>query len=554
MKTKFLQPDIIIYNGSILTQDNQRSLCEALAICGNRIVATGTSEEILALKGEQTLLVDAKKNTVIPGINDAHCHPWQAGMLYEGVILFGLDNFKDLQEVIKKKIDEVGENQWILGGSYIESQFIENRPPTRDVLDAVSPNNPVVLERIFGASAVNSKALELAGITRDTPDPFNGKIQKDASGEPNGILDGQAVLLVRKAIDGLLGSDDFGAGEGEGDIAVYEKVIKKGLSVFKTYGITSSMEAGVSKNIERAYINLDQRAELEGRVCIMPNWHGFTLKQNMSRIDLLVNDYGPVTDFGSPWVRYGGLKMAIDGGLTSGTALKSWPYVGEDKPRSVNLRLDLEKLDAYVEKAHQSGWSVGIHVMGDIAIDAAVDAIYKAWKKDPREHRHHIIHAYYPSESALSKMKEAKIGVACQASFIYGEADGYGSLLPEEKRTTFTPLRDYLDHGIHVALSTDMPCADVNPFWNLYSAVTRKGMRGFQLGTEQSVTREEALYMLTKEGAYLTGEENIKGSLEPGMLADVVILDRDLLSCEDEELRRITAQLTLLDGKIVHQK
>lgn len=553
-KATFLEPEIIIYNGQVLTQDDQRQRVEAIALGGKYILATGTNEEILGLKASNTLLVDAKGNTVLPGLNDAHCHPWQAGLLYEGVILFGIDNFSDLQKTIKKAVDELKPGEWVMGGSYIESQFVENRPPTKDVLDLVSPDTPVVLERIFGASAVNSKALELAGINKDTPDPYNGKICKDEQGEPNGILEGQAVLLVRQVMPNLMGSDDFGAGEGSGDVQVYKRVINKAQSVFKTYGITSVMEAGVSRDVERAYIELQEGGELEGRVCLMPNWHGFTLKQNLSRIDLLVNDYGPQTDYGNPWVRYGGLKMAIDGGLTSGTALKSWPYLGEEEPRKVNLRLDLEKLDAYVEEAHDKGWSVGIHVMGDVAIEAAVDAIYKAWKKDPREHRHHIIHAYYPSEEALRKMKEAKIMAACQASFIYGEADGYGDLLPEDKRESFTPLKSYLEAGIHVGLSTDMPCADINPYWNLYSAVTRRGMRGYQLGTSQSITREEALYMMTREGAYLTGEEEIKGSLEPGKLADLVLVDRNLLECSEDELRYASAQMTILDGKVIYEK
>lgn len=382
MKTAaFLQPSLNLYNGNILTQDDERSQVEAIAIGGKYILATGTNEEILAMKTEGTRLIDAKGNTVLPGFNDPHCHPWQAGMLYEGVLIFGIDNFDDPKKIIAEAVEKASPGEWIVGGSYIESQFVENRPPTKDVLDEVSPTTPVVLERIFGASAVNSKALELAGITRDSPNPYNGEICKDKEGEPNGILKGQAVLLIRQAMDNLLGSDDFGAGEGSVEVEVYERVIKKALSVFKTYGITSVMEAGVSRDVERAYIQLDQKKELEGRVCLMPNWHGFTLKQNQSRIALLVNDYGPQTDYGNEWVRYGGLKMAIDGGLTSGTALKSWPYLGEEKPREVNLRLDLEKLDVYVEEAHEKGWSVGIHVMGDLAIDAAVDAIYRLGKR-----------------------------------------------------------------------------------------------------------------------------------------------------------------------------
>lgn len=284
----------------------------------------------------------------------------------------------------------------------------------------------------------------------------------------------------------------------------------------------------------------------------MPNWHGFTLKQDEAQLDRLLDDYSFASGYGNDWIRYGGLKMAIDGGLTSGTALKSWPYKGEDAPRKVQLRLDLDKLDGYVKNAHDHGWDIGIHVMGDIAIERAVDAIYKAVQANPRPHRHHIIHAYYPTEASMQKMAEVGILAACQASFIYGECDGYPQLLPQDKEECFTPLRSYTDHGITVALSTDMPCAHVNPFWNLYSAVTRKGMRGHCLGTKESISVMEGIKMLTYNGACIDGGEAEKGSLEPGKLADLVVLDRDIDHIDVEQLRNTVVDLTMLDGKVIY--
>lgn len=550
-----VNPDYIFYNGSVYSADINDTVHEAVAVSGNKIMAVGTNKEILSLESENTKLVDMKGNSMIPGINDGHNHPWEAGLMLDGLVLFGINSIKELQNKIADKVNDVPEGSWIQGGSYIESQFIENRKITRWDLDSAAPNNPVTLERIFGACVVNSKALHAAKITKDTPNPENGEIEKDEkTGEPTGVLNGSAVLLVRGVMPGPFGSDEFGAGNGEPSVDLIEKSIKLAYSEYIKYGITSSSEPGVSSDVCKAYHNLLKKGELACRVNLLLNWHGFTIKQNESQLDKLIGNYNFSAGYGNEWLMYSGLKMAIDGGLTSGTALKSWPYKGETELREFNLRLDLNKLDKWVKEAHDSGWNVAIHVMGDIAIEKAVDAIYKAVMSNPRKHQHQIVHAYYPNEESLRKMQEAKIMVTVQPSFIYGEADGYENLLPEEKRKTFLPIKTYLEKNIVTSMSTDMPCAHFNPFWNMYSAVTRKGMRGYCLGTEECVTIKEAVKMMTYFGACLTDEQHIKGSIEPGKLADLVMLDHNLNEIEHEEIRNIMPVMTMLDGKIAYEK
>lgn len=544
----------IFYNGYIHSVDQNDNIFEALAIMGNKVYALGKNEEILQLKGQTTKLIDLKGKSLIPGINDAHNHAWETGLMLEGVVLFGIDSFENLRKKIKERIDSVGKGVWIQGGSWIESQFIENRPPRRQDLDEVSKENPVVLERIFGACTVNSRALELANITKDTPDPIKGHIEKNSDGEPTGVLYGNAVLLVREVMPGPFGSDEFGAGQGEPSIPILEKAISLALDEYKKYGITSIAEPGVSNGVCKAYHNLLEKGKLNCRISLMPNWHGFTLKQNEKELNEILNKYPFHSGYGNNWLRYTSLKMAIDGGLTSMTALKSWPYKNENSLREFPLRLDLNKLEEYISSAHNAGWDIGIHVMGDIAIKKAVDAIYKAVKANPRKHNHSIIHAYYPSDEVLRKMNEVDIKVAAQASFIYVEADGYDNLLPIDKQISFTPLKSYLNNGIIVALSTDMPCSNLNPFVNMYAAVTRKGARGYFLGEQEKITKYEALRMMTYNGAILSGEENIKGSLEVGKLADLVILDRNLNKANDEILKDIQVELTMVDGKIIYEK
>lgn len=546
--------DIILFNGEIHTVDKEDSIKEAVAISGNKILAVGTFEEVDKYSNENTKLIDLKGKSVIPGIIDSHNHIWETGLLMDGIITFSIGSIEELKEKIKDRLSTMEKGQWLHGGSWIETQFEENRMPNRYDLDEAAPHNPVVLERIFGTTAVNSLALKHANITKDTIAPEGGIIEKDpVTGEPTGILHGPAILLVRGVMPGPFGSDDFGAATGEPDINVLELAIKLGIENYIKYGITGVVEPGVSPTICRAYQNLHRRNELGLRVNLMPNWYGFTIKQQMDKMARYIEDIGIYTGFGNEWVRFGGLKMAIDGGLTSKTALKSWPYLGEDGPREVRLRLELNKLNAWVKEAHDAGWSVGIHVMGDTAIEAAVDAIYEAYKANPVIRRHQIIHAYYPTEDSLKKMKEAGIIACIQGSFIYGEADGYIDLLTKEKMEEYTPTKTYLKSGVKVALSTDMPCADYNPFLNMYAIVTRKGIKGYQLGTKEAVSPKEALRMMTINGAYLTEEDEIKGSIESGKLADLVILDRALNQISEEEIKHIQVEKTIIDGKIVYE-
>lgn len=548
-------PDLILYNGTVHTVNEKDDICQAVAVAGNQIIAVGDDEDICAMAGCHTKKIDLQGKSLIPGINDGHNHIWEAGLMYDGIVVFGISSIEELKVRIAERTASMEKGQWLQGGSYIESQFSENRGPNRYDLDEASPNHPVVIERIFGASSVNSLALEAAGITKDTPDPEKGEIDRDPeTGEPTGILRGNAVLLVRNVMPGPFGSDEFGAGKGEPSVELMEKSIALALEEYKKYGITSVTEPGVSATVCKAYHNLRKRDALTCRIALMPNWYGFTLNQDEEVLSKLIDNYHFSSGYGDRWIRYTALKMAIDGGLTSGTALKSWPYKGETELRKLTLRLDLDKLDDYIKTAHDSGWDVGIHVMGDIAIEKAVDAMYKAIKANPRPHKHYIIHAYYPTAEILAKMGEVGIMASVQGSFIYGEADGYDAILTREKQENFLPLKSYQEAGVICALSTDMPCADVNPFWSMYAAVTRKGMRGHCLGEKEKITIPQALRMMTLNGAVQNGEDSYKGSIEPGKVADLAVLNVNLTDLPVEEIKHIQVEKTILDGKIIYER
>ena len=541
-------PQIIILNAHVHTIDDNDTVVQAIALNGDRILAAGNDEEILRLAGENTRLIDAHGNSVIPGIIDSHNHMWEAGMLMEGIITFGIRSIKELGEKVGQHVAEMKPGEWLQGGGWVETQFEEQRMPTRWDLDPYSPDNPVVLERIFSTCCANSAALRIAGITRDTPDPKGGSIGRDENGEPNGLLFRSAKQLVRDHMPTAFGDSKFGGGE------QIRLAILRAMDDYLSNGITGVVEPGVTPSMIRAYQNIRKAGELKVRVNLMPSWHGFAINEDEDFSDRLIPEYGLFSGFGDEWLRIGSLKMAIDGGLLSGTALRTWNYKGQTEIRDFPLRLDLDKLDGWVKEAHDAGWGTGIHVMGDIACRRAAEAMYKAWKDNPADRRHQVIHCYYPDAETIRMMAEAGLIYAAQPSFIYNEGDGYDDLLEKEQQRTFMPLRSAIDAGVHVAISTDMPSGPHNPFWNLYAAVTRKGMNGYCLGEEECITVSEGLRAMTREGAYMCFEENIKGTLEPGKLADVVLLDHDLTSIETEEIRNVKPRMTIVAGKVMFEQ
>ena len=526
-KTK-TAPHLIIHNAHVHTVDDHDSITEAIALCGDRILAVGNNEEILALADSETRLIDAKGNSVIPGIIDSHNHMWEAGMLMEGIITFGYRSIRGLAEEVGRRTAAMKPGEWLQGGGWVETQFEENRMPTRYDLDPYSPDNPVVLERIFSACCANSSALRIAGITRETPDPEGGSIGRDENGEPNGLLFRSAKQLVRDHMPTAFGDSKFGSGE------QIRLAILRAMDDYLSFGITGVIEPGVTPSMIRAYQKIRNNGELRLRVNLMPSWHGFAINEDEDFSDRLIPEYGLFSGFGDEWLRIGSLKMAIDGGLLSHTALRTWNYKGETEIRDFPLRLDLGKLNGWVSEAHNAGWGVGIHVMGDVACRRAAEAMYLAWKNNPADRRHQMIHCYYPDSETIRMMAEAGLIYAAQPSFIYNEADGYDQLLEKEQQRTFMPLRTCLDAGVHVALSTDMPSGPQNPYC---------------LGEEECITVNEALRGMTREGADMSFEEDIKGTLEPGKLADCVLLDHDLTAIDKEEIRNVLPVMTIVGGE-----
>ncbi len=538
-------PDTVLINGPIYSAAGDDAAASAMAIRDGVIAALGCTDEIQALAGDRTRVIDLKERSAIPGIVDSHNHlPTAGAMMSDGVLLFDAESISDLQEIVLARVRGAEPGEWILGAGWIENQFAEWRMPTRWDLDEVAPDNPVILNRLFGMCVVNSRALELAGITEDGGDPERGIVDRDESGRPTGILRAGAEEAVRSAMP------DPGAGE---RVRQYERYIAAAAAEYVRYGITSVLDPGVPPMVMRAYQNVCERGDLPLRVNMMPVWYGLRPSEDKNlpgRLDHL----GIRTNFGDDRLRIGALKMAIDGGLGSKTALMNDPF-RDGSWSEIPLRLDAEMLRNWFTEGHSIGWSIGIHCCGDRAQDMACEAFDSVLKEMPRDDvRHNIIHGYFPTEHSLELMRRHDLAVSAQPGFIWVEGDLYFEAVTAEKLTGFTPLKTYDEEGIVVACNSDMTSAHYNPFWGLHSAVTRRTSRGEVLGDEEKVDRFTALRMMTRNGAYLMFWEDVTGSLEPGKAADIAVLDRDFGEIPDEQLRDLVVDMTMVDGEMVYQR
>ena len=540
----FCCPDMILINGPIYTADDQGRRFSGMALSDGKIMALGSRDEISALAREGTQKVDLNGRSAIPGIFDSHNHLAVAGaVMSDGVLLFDASTLSELQEIVADQVRKLAPGQWVLGAGWIENQFKEWRMPTRWDLDEVAPNNPVILDRLFEMSVVNSRALELAGLTDDGPDPDRGIADRDEQGRLTGVLRSGAQEAVRAVMPGMSSAEK---------VREYERHIRVAAEEYLRHGITSVVDPGVRPLVMRAYQNARENGDLPLRVNMMPTWYGFG--SHTENMEGKLDHIGLRTNFGDEWLRIGAVKMVIDGGLGSRTALMYDPWIDGSRSK-VPLSIDTGKLEAYFQEAHSAGWSIGIHCCGDKSQDIACASFDAVIGRDPREDvRHNIIHGYFATQESLDIMQQRSISVSAQPGFIWVEGDVYFAAATEERLRDFTPLRSYSERGIMVACNSDMTSNHYNPFWGIHSAVTRKTSRGATLGDEERVDRFEALRMFTHNGAHLAFWEDLTGSLEIDKAADVVVLDNDYGSVSDDDLHDLKVDMTIIGGETVYDR
>lgn len=538
------EPDLVLFNGVIHTLWPDLPRCAAIACKDGKVVALGDDEDVLGLAGPATERVDLGGRTVVPGINDAHNHMLELGLKLSKIQVEACASIAEMVELVRQAAASTPPGQWIVGEGWNESLFSEGRLPTRQDLDAATTRHPVLLKRFFNMDVVNSRALELGGVSRHTADPQGGKIERDEAGEPTGILRAAAKLFCRSLLPQPTPAEAVAALEAAG-------------KAYLAVGITSVLDPGLYPWEMRAYLMAREQGRLLVRVNLLPSWHGFREDESREELEARAAGLGVFSGLGDEWLRLGALKMAVDGGTTSRTAWMFQPFVGEDKVHDYN-RLDPEDLREFFARGHELGWDIGIHAIGDRAHHESAAAFADAIQSTPSprpDQRHNLIHAYFASEESLRHMARHDIAAVIQPTFIYFEGDDLFRDVGAELAGRYKPARTYLDRGIRVVATSDIPStAHYNPFIGLYSLVTRKSWRGTPIAPDQALTREEALYAYTVAGTWLTREEQIKGPLAPGYLADLIALDRDYFACPDEEIKEIKVDLTVVGGRVAHRR
>lgn len=539
MMTRELAPDTILHHGQMYTLDEANQVVEAVAIKDGRILTLGANEAIMPLAGAQTRLIDLQGRAAIPGIFDSHNHLLQVGIKLIRIRLDECRSPEEMMELVRTRAQSTPPGHWIIGEGWSEHNFVNNRLPTRFDIDPATNQHPVILMRFFNMDVVNSVALRMAGVHKQTPDPEGGRIERDASGEPTGILRASAKLLVRRLLP-------------QPTLDELKTALRLGCQEMNRYGITSVIDPGLYPYEMHAYQSFYQEKGLTVRVNLMPSWHGFREDESEAELDQRATALGIYSGLGDEWLRIGGLKMAIDGGTSSHTAFMYEPFEGEQVVGNFN-RLNPDQLRRYFRTAQEHGWDVGIHTCGDRAMDMVVDAFADVMRDmKPTNARHNVIHAYFPSDRALAQMAAHQIGAVIQPTFLYWEGDMIFRDVGHVRAANYKPARKFLDHGIPLAANSDIPSTvSVNPFVALYALVTRLNNLGHPIAADQALSREEALRAYTQGGTWLTREETLKGSLAVGKVADLVVLDQDYFQSSVDVIKEIAVLLTIVGGKVV---
>ena len=527
--------DLIIKNAKVFTANDAGPWAEAVACKSGKIIAVGTERDIAKFAGPATKVLDVQGRLVIPGLIDAHTHFSSGGRSLISLSFRGVNTIAKVQEMVAAKIKELAPGALVSGSEYDHTLFPGGNWPTKDDLDKVSPDNPVVIRRVDGHSIwVNSSALKRSGITGDTKDPFGGEIFRDPkTGEPTGILTEAATGMIR-----------VGGGEVK---STPEQDILRGLEHAARLGLT-----GVHTDSDLTEIELYNKLKAEGRLSLrVYAW------LPVEGLDSYIRK-GIHQGQGDDMVRVGFQKVFIDGTLGSGTALMFAPF--SDEPGKSGLpQMPEAELDALFEKAQAKGYQTGTHAIGDKGVNWVLNAVERARKKfGTKDLRHRIEHAQIIVPADVPRFKELGVIASMQPTHCTTDMRFCAQRVGQERSKSAYIWRTLLDNGAKIAFGSDWPVEPLDPMRGLYSAVTRKNIEGdFPDGgwfPEQRLTMEEAIKLFTSGSSYASFEEDIKGTLEPGKLADMVVLTKDLFTITPREILTTEAAYTILGGRIVFEK
>jgi predicted amidohydrolase YtcJ len=534
--------DMILWGGNIITVDPRKPAARAVAIKDGRFLKVGGDEEVKALAGSKTRRIALRGRTVTPGFIDSHQHLSQYGteLLQIDCSPKRCKTIVEIQKAVLQDAKRRPTGEWIRGVGYDDTKTQAGKVLTRWELDEVAPDHPVLIQQIGGHwGVVNSKALEVGGIREDSPDPKGGAYGRDpATRRLNGILYEQAEFAF--VFEGTTGQPPI--------IPPYSlKDRIKGMRLagnrYLASGITSVHDALVSAQTLETYQEALRTGDLKLRVYMLitieylPQLRALNLR----------------TGFGNEWLKIGGVKILADGAIAGRTAYLSEPYIGSED-RGILAVESEQVLHDLIRQGHDAGFQVCVHANGDRVIEMTLDGFEKAMNKLPRkDSRHRLEHCTVVNPEILKRIKKLKLLVTPFGSYIYHHGEKMIPYYGTKRVEMMFAHRSFLDYGIAVSGASDSPCGPYEPLLAIQSCVTRRSSAGESLGSGQRITVEEALSLYTMASAYASFEENIKGSITPGKLADMVVLGEDPRKVDPDEIKAIPVEMTLVGGEIMHR-
>ena len=528
--------DLIITNAKIWTVDQSRPTAEAVAVLGDRITAVGSNQDVDGWRGPKTQVIDAAGNLLLPGFNDAHVHFVSGGKQLDSIQLNDATSSQEFARRVGERAKVTAKGEWILGGNWDETKWNPPEMPTKELIDALAPDTPAFVSRYDGHMGLaNSVALRLAGITAKTPDPPGGTIVRDAQGTPTGALKDAATEYIDKVIPPL--SHDQRV-----------KAVKRALRYAASVGVTSVQHMDASYADIAVYAELLQRGELTTRIYAAPL---ITQVEDQAKI-------GVRHAFGGPYLRIGALKAFADGSLGSGTAYFYEPFLNQGNNRGL-LSDEMHPIslmrDRYMT-ADAAGLQICTHAIGDEGISTILDLYADVVKAHGEaERRFRIEHAQHMAVKDFDRFAQLHVIASVQPYHAIDDGRFAESHIGHDRASRTYAFRTFLDHGVHLAFGTDWEVAPLDPLLTVYAAVTRATLDGKNPNgwfPEQKLSVAETIEAYTMGSAYAEFQENGKGSITPGKLADMVLLSDDIFSIDPGRIRDTKVLKTFVGGKLVY--
>jgi predicted amidohydrolase YtcJ len=515
---------------------------EAVAVSGERITALGSTKEISELCDSDTEIVDLKGRCLLPGFNDSHMHLILYGLTYEKIDLRGLTSIEDIIRAGSAYIEQKNrqDGEWVLGYGFDQNLFKGKQLPRKEDLDQISSKHPIIIDRICGhVGTANTLALKMAGVTKDTV-VTGGVIDRDKDGNPTGIFREAALEWLQSCIPNP---------KAEKLKDIIKNTAEEALALGLTSIQTNDSEAKEYDSALEAYRSLAEQGELKIRIYE---------EVNATRPEQLKKflDAGIQKGYSDDYFKIGNIKLFLDGSLGARTARLRNGY--SDDPNNMGIFIHTqEEVDALVGIAHKAGMQVACHAIGDGAVVQCIDAIEKAMKNEPKQLRHRIVHCQIADKDLFDRMAQLGIAADIQPPFTASDYTIVEDRIGEARAKRSYAWRTMLDYGISLGGGSDCPVETFDPLWGIYCAVTRADGRGEPAGgwlPSEKLSVEEAVKLYTIGSAYLAFEENQKGTIKEGKLADMVVLSEDIFEVKPEDIKNIKVLMTIVGGKIQYTR